>query len=962
MRVTIFFLFAIILSPAYFSAQPSFVDSLKRCIYTGLDPAHRSEQIYRLGVYYSGKFLSDSVKLYVDLLQEEATRSGKCSDKANVADLWGRYYYVRGSYREAIARLEEARGLYSTCEDPEKRARTCRVMASCYFEIQMFGEALRLTLEALPYYEGKKDSLILGRLYCNIGKYMTDIGQYAEAREYLFQGLAITRDISASEFLILGEIGDYYAATNRTDSSLLFYEMALSDGEKTQEPYTLNGGKTGFCNACIDAGRLDKARPSCYSAYQYYQSVGNTPEWVQINAVVSRLETRSGNPAKGLQYAQVAIAAARTPNDDKWLEMAYKAASDASAALGNYKAAWHYALEWKNTSEKLTTSSQQEKTVELEARYRTREQQAMIAEQQLGLERTKHRSLTIQWVAGIILLLAMAGFALWRFKTLNQQQKVTHTLEIERTKAGQLAENERLRSNFLANISHEFRTPLMLILSPLQVLRQGNMPAVELMRHYDRMERNARRLLELVNQLLDLSKLESKESVLCPTAGNLSQALRFIAGNFESLAVQQHIQYQVSIPEADILAHFDRDKLEKIITNLLSNAFKFTPAGGNINLALEVELTNSEDFGAKIRVSDNGIGLDAIQQANIFRRFYFVEQMNNTEQAGTGIGLALVKELVELHKGSIKLESESGKGSIFTVWLPLKKANTPAPVSSGVTPEDDLPPRQTASYDQAAGENAMASGLYRATILIVDDNSEIRAFLREELSKQFEILEAADGRTGIETAIENLPDIVLCDVMMPVMDGMAFSASLRANRQSSHIPIIMLTASTRREDRFEGLRRGVDAYLVKPFDPEELALIIGNTLNRQQTMREKYSRLFRILPTDEQVSSVEERFLADVRAAIEKNIGNEFFGVESLADEISMSRVHLYRKLQVLTGQSPTALIREMRMTRARHLLESGAGNASEVAYSVGFGSPAYFSTVFTSHFGINPSEVKKIK
>jgi DNA-binding response OmpR family regulator len=471
------------------------------------------------------------------------------------------------------------------------------------------------------------------------------------------------------------------------------------------------------------------------------------------------------------------------------------------------------------------------------------------------------------------------------------------------------------------------------------------------------MERNAHRLLQLIHQLLDLAKLENQEMALRPAPGNLSQTLRFIAGNFESVAVQNNIRYQVKLPKTEIYAEFDHDKVEKIVTNLLGNAFKFTPEGGTIDLVADVEKypESGAEMLVKISVSDNGIGMDAAQQANAFRRFYMVEHQSNTEQTGTGIGLSLVKELVELHGGEVELESQPGKGSTFTVFLPLKKAEIE---KNEALP---IPPPASGLENTIREKNFMpVENEPRTTILVIDDNPDIRNFLAAQLQPQFQVLLAADGQEGLETALESMPHIILSDVMMPQLDGMEFLTILRNDRRTSHIPVVMLTAKARKEDRFEGLLSGADAYLVKPFDIDELLITVNNLLQRQQVLREKFSQSFKILPSNSLVVSADAYFLMQVKTAIEKNMGNESFGVEALAEAVSMSRVHLYRKLHALTGQTPTTVIREMRLTRAKYLIESGAGNASEVAYMVGFSSPAYFSTVFANFFGTPPSEIKK--
>ena len=956
MRVIILFCLAPFATSSF--AQTPHADSLRRCIAAAGTPADRCEQVFRLGAHFSAKSYPDSVLACADLIRQEVARTGRCIDRAHAADLYGRYYYICGAYEKANSYNREGKEYYRQCGDPAEVAYISRSMAACYYELKMYGEALALTLEILPYYESKKDSARLGAAYSNIGKYMTAIGRLGEAKHYLFRALDMTRKVNKSAYFVLGEIGDYYAKLGLRDSAFYYYESAIADGEKRQDLYIVNSGKVGFCDACVNAGLTAKAREMCESVFWYYRNQQHTPEWSKINVVMSKLEVQAGRPAKGLQFAQTAVETARATRNKNLLEPAYKAASDACVALGDYRAAYRYTLIWKEVADSIQLLNQHEKTAELEARFRTQEQQATIAAQQLRLERAQNRSRSVQWIAGVLLLFMAGGFFFWRSKTRHRQREVEHALALEHAKATQLAENERLRSNFLTNISHEFRTPLMLILSPLQALRSTGIPGAEISGYYEIMERNARRLLQLIQQLLDLARLENQEMTLRPAPGNLSQTLRFIAGNFESLAVQNNIRYRVNLPATEMYAEFDSDKLEKIVTNLLGNAFKFTPEGGSIELraGIDEEPETGTEVPVKISVSDDGIGMDATQQANAFRRFYRVEHQNNTEQTGTGLGLSLVKELVDLHGGRIELESQPGKGSVFTVFLPLKKTAAANPDAApqplpAPAPENPLPEKTPVPPGPEP----------RATILVIDDNRDIRHFLAEQLRPHFEVLTAADGRAGLDITLDKMPDLVLSDIMMPHLDGMALLATLRNDRRTSHIPVVMLTAKARKEDRFEGLLSGADAYLAKPFDTGELLITVNNLLQRQQVLREKFSQSFKLLPSNRQVVSADEHFLMQVKAAIEKNMGNELFGVEALAEEVSMSRVHLYRKLHALTGQNPNTIIREMRLTRAKHLIESGAGNASEVAYMVGFSSPAYFSTVFAGFFGVPPGEIRKM-
>lgn len=526
--------------------------------------------------------------------------------------------------------------------------------------------------------------------------------------------------------------------------------------------------------------------------------------------------------------------------------------------------------------------------------------------------------------------------------------------EKARAEANRIQDMDLIKSRFFANISHEFRTPLSLIQGPLQQIEtmtgKDGQAAVPL-RHINTMRRNTDRLLELVNQLLDLSRLDSGNMKLQIIRGDLVQLLKRITTSYDSLAEQKGIHYQLHFPEGTTIAYFDKDKLEKILTNLLGNAFKYTKEGRKIAVSVTVD-----EERLRILVEDEGPGIPKKELDKVFDRFYQVE---GTEEKGSGIGLALVKELIDLYRGQISVSSEQGKGSRFKVSLPIGKSSfADNEIMYGEWKSDETLSnhRLNESYIPETETSKENSG--KPLLLLVEDNLELRQFIVETVDNDYQVVALGNGKEGLEKAIAEIPDIIVSDVMMPVMDGFEFAEKLRKDERTSHIPIILLTAKAGQQHKIDGLKYGADDYMTKPFDAHELLTRMQNLVNQRKLLRKKFAGQVILKPAEITVHSIDEEFLRNIMLAIEKNMGEEEFGVEELAREIAMSRSQLHRKLVALTGQAPSEVLRTARLLRAKELLEKRSATPSEVAFKVGFNSHAYFSKCFKDQFGVSPSEI----
>lgn len=531
------------------------------------------------------------------------------------------------------------------------------------------------------------------------------------------------------------------------------------------------------------------------------------------------------------------------------------------------------------------------------------------------------------------LLLAAILFAARRLTI--QRAHMRFQLAQQTKEAERIHELDLLKLKFFTNVSHEFRTPLSLIMAPVEkMLKQTHEP--EQKKQYQLIYRNARRLLALVNQLLDFRKLEMRELRLYPSLGDIVGFVKEVSHSFTDIAGAKNINFNFTTDIESLQISFDPDKLERILFNLLSNAFKFTPEYGNIQVIVSLQ----QQY-VSIQVKDSGIGIPAEDQEKIFERFFQHDVPGSILNQGSGIGLAISKEFVRLHQGTISVTSEPGKGTSFTVLFPVT-----GPAVEIATPVNEEQAEQPEKVNRK-----------RPVILIVDDNEDIRFYLKDNLRRNYTVYEAVNGAEGWEKTKQLQPDLVVSDVMMPVMDGMELCRAIKNDKHTSHIPVILLTARTAAEPKMEAFQVGANDYVTKPFSFEMLQSRIRNLLAQQEAMRKLFQKQLEVNPTEISITSVDEQFIRQSIDTVEQNISNPDFSVEDLSRALHMSRVALYKKLLALTGKSPLDFIKTIRLKRAAQLLEKSQFTISEIAYEVGFNNPKYFARTFKKEFGLLPSE-----
>lgn len=560
--------------------------------------------------------------------------------------------------------------------------------------------------------------------------------------------------------------------------------------------------------------------------------------------------------------------------------------------------------------------------------------------------------------AFLIYSLILLGVVYYILTNRLNRLRLQDQAEMDKLEAERLKELDQIKGDFFSNVTHEFRTPLTLILGHLEQVIP-TMRDERAKKELQVVQRNARHLEKLINQLLDISKLESNKMELELRHGDVIQFIGDITETFRSLAERKNLALKFQNEIRDLEMDFDPDKVELIFFNLLSNAFKFTEKG-TISVKIDKIEKNGRDY-VEVGVQDTGIGIVEEQIPKVFDRYYQSQNSRWRKNKGTGIGLALVKELVELHEGEISLKSISGVGTEITVHLPayakLKMEDGKVVDIPSLKPE--LPAEDASKEVQEAAfteSDIEASNI----ILVVEDNAEIRDFLRLTLEPEYKVFEAEDGEAGLQRAMEIIPDLVLSDVMMPNMDGFELTGALKKNEKTSHVPVILLTAKAATESKIQGIEIGADAYVPKPFSSKELKATINNLVESRRKLKEKFSRQLLIRPDRVEEPSMEEKFLIKVREVVQEHLDDEHFSVEELSRKVGMSRAQIHRKLSALTGKSASRFVRSYRLQHAMQLLESHSGTVSEIAYKVGFSSPAYFTKCFSEEYGMSPSQVRK--
>ena len=561
----------------------------------------------------------------------------------------------------------------------------------------------------------------------------------------------------------------------------------------------------------------------------------------------------------------------------------------------------------------------------------------------------------------VVLLIAVCAAAIYAFITrtrINQQLKAS--MDEQNRMTTEMEEMTQTQLQFFTNVSHELRTPLTLIAGPTEQLLED--PAVHGVQRtmLEMVQRNTRILIQLVGEILDFRKVQNNKAELHLNRFYLQHELTTWTEDFRTVAARRGITIRVDVSgvEDDAVLIADRDKMEHMYFNIMSNALKYTPDGGCITTTLL-----HHDHCYTLRIADTGKGIPTEELPHLFERFYQAKGAIG----GTGIGLSLVKAYIDMHRGSVHAESAEGKGTTFVIELPdsqpgydpAKDAPAATQAEKGLVDDNYIATDTTAQEAAERITNAEDFDAERPLVLIIDDNNGMRAYLRSILQDKYNVSEATNGEQGLEKARREVPKLVVCDVRMPVMDGLEFTKRLKADTATSHIPVVLLTARSLSEQRKEGYDTGADSYITKPFSGQVLLSRIENLMRSRIMLRSVFAGDKQETEEEAKLNEADKTFVGRLRTAIQENLGDSDFSVERLGEEIGLSRVQLYRKVKALTGQTPVELLRKARLTKARQLLEKTEKSVSEIAYEVGFTSPSYFNKCFKDEFDINPSSLR---
>lgn len=845
----------------------------------------------------------------------------------------------------------EAKSLFEDILTSSKRNSYKKGIANAFYGLSLVQVDQEKILELLIkvdslYKDGKDLDPVLANSYKKIGSiYLQSYNNKKTAIEYFKKALEVSQETNYSYGIIefnklLGKIaleqGSYEEAYG-------YFKTLHDENVKRKDSLYVVHSLIDLARLDIETKGFDKAEERIKIAIAYYKKHLDTVSFTNASLMMVKLYLKQQNPKKAAPYFENAK---QLPTRLRTAESEIKRIKLLVNHLQQshkYKLALEKQQELDSLETVLLAQRNGKSFLDLEQKYRTHQKEQEInllkAQNEINDKQKTNERILFVTGASILVFLCVGLYLLYR------NRQITNI---------KLRELDVIKSNFFANISHEFRTPLTLIKGPVteQLMEEeiGEKQRNSLLM----INRNADRLLSLVDQLLELSKLESGNVTLREEAFSPGLLLKALLPSFAYAAKKKNIHFEAQIFIDDQPLWLDKEVLEKIIANLLSNAIKYTPVAGNIEFKVE----NTGD-SLKISVKNTGEGIDKTDINKIFERFY---QSKNTNE-GVGIGLALVKELVSIHKGTVKVDSRKGQWTIFTVEIPVQKSSFKPNEQSFNGSELSFNRNIPASRQPNLKENIITADetqIESRILLIVEDNEDVRKLIKGLFETSFTVMEAENGAIGLQKALKSIPDLIISDVMMPVMDGVALTNALKSDERTSHIPVILLTAKAGEENHLIGLATGADDYLIKPFHAEILKVRVLKLIALREHLRQRYSQELVLKPKDITVSSTEEKFIERLQALLAEQITEPCFNAESFSQKMGMSRMQLHRKLKALVGLSTTEFIRSQRLKMAAHLLKTSDINMSEVGYAVGFNDPSYFAKCFKETFGCTPKQYEQ--
>lgn len=915
---------------------------------------------YQLGILY---VLKKSDTLAFRHLKHALDEAESLNDPYLIAEGYmdiSRYHQRTNAYGNAINYLNDALHISEQHNFKEQTARIYLRLGSVYKAIGSYQHSLNNFLKALRIYEQMNNASKVAAISNDVGTVYQRTGDFDDGLDYFNRALKINESLHDKDGLAgtLLNIGVIHQKKHNYDEALQYYFKVLPMTRELNDPLleAIITGNIG--STMVSQGKLTEGLEYLNKALALKEKIDEPKNALHTLNDIADAKLRLHDPEGAKQAAERVVAGALRYGESDQLRYGYLNLSKSYRQADNYEKAYYFLEKYNAVNDSLFGIEKAQQIKELEIQYETEKKDMAInsLEQEKAIA-TAQRKIYI--LVGAIIALVLAGLYInQRLKTKRNRE----LLEKER-------EVDRLKSDFFANISHEFRTPLSLILGPIETLL-SKLSDPNHRFQLNLMRKSASRLLRLINQILDLSKLQFGRLELKVTEFNAVKLIKGVSATFESLLESKGIRLNFKSSDENVMLYGDQEQIETICINLISNAIKFSDEGGVITVQLNRVGPSSSDKNPEgeleLQITDNGIGIPAEQVEHIFDRFYQAGSASEKRYGGTGIGLALTKELVELHHGNISVTSELGKGTTVTVRLPLGKVHFRE--DQVVTDKTQQPERQETYADVVIPDASIPDTIQKTEViesenalpilLLIEDNADVRSYIRSIVSSDYTLLQAVDGEDGIKQAKEYIPDLIISDVMMPKMNGYEVCRHVKKDERTSHIPVILLTAKASITSRIEGLETEADVYLNKPFVPRELLLYINNLIESRRKLRERYNRQVVLKPSDIAINSMDEQFLQRLMNVVEANFEDEDFSVEQLSDEMGMSRSQLHRKLQALTNESCSQFIRTFRLQRAMDMLKKKHASVSEIAFKVGFASHSYFNKCFLQQYGCTPSSV----
>ncbi len=892
-----------------------------------------------------------------------------------------------GNNNEALNYFLQSIIIYKELDIKDEIASAQMGVARIYANLGVYEKALEFNFQAIKIYELLEDDKV-ANVIMNTGIFYTQLKNYEKAIEYYNKALKLYKEKKSNKgmSMINNNIGIVYQQQQNNDKALEYFQESLKIARANDFQSDISKALSGIGLIYENTGDYHKSLDTFLKTLEIEKKAGNKTEIANIYNNIGRVYFKLNENKKAITYLNKGLKLAEEINTKYLLKNAYEDIFKFYASAGSYNEFLNYFNLYTAIQDSIFDEESKNKIAKAEVLYETEKKENSIKlltkEKELqSLQIEKQEYFRNFLIALSVLILAIAIIIYSRFiikrkanKLLKEKNKdlAEKNIQIEKqsikieNQSEKLKELDEAKSRFFANISHEFRTPLMLIRGPLDDYIKNNKSGLlpEELNNLKLSLRNVNNLQQLIEQLLDLSKLEAGKLSLSASKTNLIPFIKRIIDSFASAGKLIDIKFNTNVDE--LFLYFDEDKLEKVMNNLLSNAFKFVPKGGKLTIIINDDRTedneNVSGSFVSIKVKDTGPGIKKEDIPYIFDRFYQADDSSVRKYEGTGIGLALTKELIELHGGTISVESEVGFGTTFTVHLPKGTDHLSHDEIVDVSETDiSSKPKEVSELDISPTPEIIDKSveIKGSNILVVEDNFDMRNYIVGHISKDYNIIEAANGKEGLIKAIENIPDLIISDLMMPEMDGVQFLKEIRNNKKTSDIPFILLTARAGEQDRIAGLKAKADDYLTKPFSPEEIKTRIRNILETRQNLQEKFSKKILSIEFDSpDLVSADKEFLQRMRDTVIENISDSSFSINNLIDKAFLSERQLRRRIKELTGLSPVEFIRQIRLLHAKELLSKQVFNSvAEISVAVGFNNPHYFSRLFKNMFGKSPAE-----